>query len=156
MLNSIKSYFENKLSNATEAENNTGVSKTDLASAALMIEVINSDHQLDERETDEFLHVLETSLNIPEDDLREMVRLAEEQASKATSLFEFTRLINDEYDYQQKLQLVKNMWRVAFSDDELDKYEESLIRKVSDLIYVSHSDFIRMKLEARDNLGPSD
>jgi uncharacterized tellurite resistance protein B-like protein len=150
MLNSIKSYFENKLSNETKTENNTGVSKTDLASAALMIEVINSDHQLDQRETDEFLHVLETCLHIPEDDLREMVRLAEEQASKATSLFEFTRLINDEYDYQQKLQLVKNMWRVAFSDDELDKYEESLIRKVSDLIYVSHSDFIRMKLEARD------
>lgn len=150
MLNSIKLFFENKLSNTSESEDGTGVSKTDLASAALMIEVINSDHQLDERESDEFLQVLESSLNIPEDDLREMVSLAEEQANNATSLYEFTRLINDEYDYQQKLELVKNMWRVAFSDDELDKYEESLIRKVADLIYVSHSDFIRMKVEARD------
>ena len=75
---------------------------------------------------------------------------AEAQASQATSLYEFTRLINDEYDYDEKLRLIENMWRIAFSDDELDKYEEHLIRKVSELIYVSHSDFIRLKLKVRE------
>ncbi len=150
MLNSIKSFFEDKLSNKSATEEKSLASKTDLASAALMLEVINSDHALDERETEEFLNVLETSLNIPSQDLREMVQLAEAQASKATSLYEFTRLINDEYDYTQKLELVRNMWRVAFSDEDLDKYEEHLIRKVSDLIYISHGDFIKTKLEARD------
>ncbi len=149
MLNSIKSFFEDKLSNKSESEEQSLASKTDMACAALMIEVINSDHELDERETDEFLKVLETSLNIASEDLREMVRLAETQAKQATSLYEFTRLINDEYDYTQKLELVKNMWRVAFSDEDLDKYEEHLIRKVADLIYVSHGDFIKTKLEAR-------
>lgn len=150
MLNSIKSFFEDRLSLQADVKEESPASKTDLAAAALMIEVINSDHELDERETQEFLKVLETSLKIPEEDLREMVRLAEAEAHQATSLFEFTRLINDEYDYNQKLELVKNMWRVAFSDEELDKYEEHLIRKVSDLIYVSHSDFIKAKHEARD------
>ncbi len=151
MLNSIKSFFEDKLSKSDSDENSSSVSSTDLASAALLIEVINSDHELDERETEEFLEVLQSSLDIPEEDLNEIVRLAEEQAHQATSLYEFTRLINDEYDYQQKLQLIGNMWRIAFSDKELDKYEEHLIRKVSELIYVSHSDFIKAKLQVRDD-----
>lgn len=150
MLNSIKSFFEEKLSKQDSDESSSNVSSTDLASAALLIEVINSDHELDDRETAEFLEVLQSSLDIPEEDLNEMVRLAEAQAHQATSLYEFTRLINDEYDYQQKLQLISNMWRIAFSDKELDKYEEHLIRKVSELIYVSHSDFIKAKLQVRD------
>jgi uncharacterized tellurite resistance protein B-like protein len=41
------------------------------------------------------------------------------------------------------------MWRIAFSDKRLDKYEDHLIRKVSELIYVSHSDFIKTKLKVR-------
>jgi len=151
MLNSIKSFFEEKLQQKENQTDSPAVSKTDLACAALLIEVINSDHELDDRETEAFLEVLQSSLDIPEDDLKEMVRLAEAQAHQATSLYEFTRLINDEYDYNQKLKLVENMWRIAFSDKELDKYEEHLIRKVSELIYVSHSDFIKTKLTARDD-----
>jgi uncharacterized tellurite resistance protein B-like protein len=150
MFNSIKAFFEEKLANDSEPENQL-VSKTELACAALLIEVINSDHELDERETEEFLALLQSSLRIPEEDLNDMMRLAEKEAHQATSLYEFTRLINDEYDYTQKMKLVENMWRVAFSDQQLDKYEEALIRKVADLIYVSHQDFIKTKLVARDS-----
>ena len=64
-------------------------------------------------------------------------------------LYEFTKLINDSYDYEQKVELIENMWRIAFSDKRLDKYEDHLIRKVSELIYVSHSDFIKTKLKVR-------
>ena len=78
------------------------------------------------------------------------MELAQTQAKEATSLYEFTRLINDDYDYKQKVELIENMWRIAFSDNNLDKYEDHLIRKISDLIYVSHSDFIKAKLKVRD------
>ena len=43
--------------------------------------------------------------------------------------------------------MIKSMWRVAFADGDLDKYEERLIRQVSDLIHVPHSDFVRLKLK---------
>ncbi|MBU15690.1 MAG: hypothetical protein CMQ14_11510 [Gammaproteobacteria bacterium] len=150
MFNSIKAFFEEKLANGSEPENQL-VSRADLACAALLIEVINSDNELDERETEEFLVLLQSSLQIPEEDLNDIMRLAEREARQATSLYEFTRLINDEYEYAEKVKLVENMWRVAFSDQQLDKYEEALIRKVADLIYVSHHDFIKTKLAARDS-----
>ena len=150
MLNSIRQFFENKLVNNEEEPTSSSIAKTDLACAALLIEVINSDHKLEEQETQAFFSVLQNNLNIPGEDIDELVGLAENQAKEATSLYEFTRLINSDYDYTQKVGLIENMWRIAFSDNNLDKYEDHLIRKISDLIYVSHSDFIRAKLKVRD------
>lgn len=150
MLNSIKQFFENKLVNNEEEPTSSSIAKTDLACAALLIEVINSDHKLEEQETQAFFSVLQNNLNIPGEDIDELVELAENQAKEATSLYEFTSLINSDYDYSQKVGLIENMWRIAFSDNNLDKYEDHLIRKISELIYVSHSDFIRAKLKVRD------
>jgi uncharacterized tellurite resistance protein B-like protein len=150
MLKSIKSFFESHL--AQEQENpEDRIHQTNLASAALMIEVMNSDHQIDEREFAAILDVLQSSLDVTEEELHELAELAKDQAHQATSLYEFTRLINDNFDYEKKCELIQNMWKIAFSDDELDKYEEHLIRRVAELIYVSHSDFIRTKLAVRDS-----
>ncbi|MEZ7830962.1 MAG: TerB family tellurite resistance protein [Gammaproteobacteria bacterium] len=150
MIESIKSFFENKLTKKEEEEApSSAMSRVDLTCAALLVEVMNSDHELDEREHQEFMAVLQQSYNIAESDLEELTQLAKDEAFEATSLYEFTKLINDSYDYQQKVGLIENMWRIAFSDKRLDKYEDHLIRKVSELIYVSHSDFIKTKLKVR-------
>ena len=150
MIESIKSFFEKNLTKKEEEEApSSAMSRVDLTCAALLVEVMNSDHELDEREHQEFMAVLQQSYNIAESDLEELTQLAKDEAFEATSLYEFTKLINDSYDYQQKVGLIENMWRIAFSDKRLDKYEDHLIRKVSELIYVSHSDFIKTKLKVR-------
>ena len=150
VIESIKSFFEKKLIKKEEEETPSSVmSRVDLTCAALLVEVMNSDHELDEREHQEFMAVLQQSYNIAESDLEELIQLAKDEAFEATSLYEFTKLINDSYDYEQKIELIENMWRIAFSDKRLDKYEDHLIRKVSELIYVSHSDFIKTKLKIR-------
>ncbi len=150
MIESIKSFFENKLTKKEKEEApSSAMSRVDLTCAALLVEVMNSDHELDEREHQEFMAVLQQSYNIAESDLEELTQLAKDEAFEATSLYEFTKLINDSYDYEQKVGLIENMWRIAFSDKRLDKYEDHLIRKVSELIYVSHSDFIKTKLKVR-------
>ncbi len=150
MIESIKSFFEKNLTKKEEEEApSSAMSRVDLTCAALLVEVMNSDHELDEREHQEFMAVLQQSYNIAESDLEELIQLAKDEAFEATSLYEFTKLINDSYDYEQKVELIENMWRIAFSDKRLDKYEDHLIRKVSELIYVSHSDFIKTKLKVR-------
>jgi uncharacterized tellurite resistance protein B-like protein len=150
VIESIKSFFEKNLTKKEEEEApSSAMSRVDLTCAALLVEVMNSDHELDEREHQEFMAVLQQSYNIAESDLEELIQLAKGEAFEATSLYEFTKLINDSYDYEQKVELIENMWRIAFSDKRLDKYEDHLIRKVSELIHVSHSDFIKTKLKVR-------
>ena len=71
--------------------------------------------------------------------------MAESEVDDVTCLFEFTRLVNENVDQTQKLKIVEMMWRVSYADLDKDKYEEHLIRKVSDLLYVPHADFIRLR-----------
>ncbi len=62
-----------------------------------------------------------------------------------TSLFEWTDIINKECSYEEKLVIIGYMWDIAFTDSKIDKYEDYTIRKVSELIYVKHKDFINLK-----------
>ena len=77
-----------------------------------------------------------------------LYREAERHADDATSLYEFTRLINDHFELTEKENLVELLWFVAFADGALDKYEEHLVRRVADLVHVSHGAFIRAKHRA--------
>ena len=149
MIDLFKKFFDQKLSPGSSADDAQKLKACELAGAALMVELMQSDHQLDQRESAEFIKVLEETFLLDPGDIDEIVNMAHEQASQATSLYEFTRLINDNYAYKDKVQLIQNLWRLAFADDELDKYEEGLIRRIADLIHVSHGDFIQAKHRVR-------
>ena len=41
------------------------------------------------------------------------------------------------------------MWKLAYADGNVDKFEEFLIRKISDLLHIEHSDFINQKINNR-------
>lgn len=119
-----------------------------LAAAALLIEVARADFTQDAEEEAAMAAVLERSLGLDHATVAALLSEAGEAVDAATSLYEFTRLVNDHYSYEQKYQLVASMWQVAWADRAIDKYEEHLIRRVTDLIYVDHEDFIRAKLDA--------
>ncbi len=119
-----------------------------LATAALLIEVSRADFELDDNERSAVLDTLRRTFDLDAVTLDNLIKLAEEELDDAASLYQFTRLVNDYYSYEQKLELIGLMWKVAFADGSIDKYEEHLIRKVAELVYVAHNDFIRLKLAA--------
>lgn len=149
MIDLLKNLFEQRLDPARAADGQQRLKASELAGAALMVELMESDHELDDRESREFIRVLTDTFAIAPEEVDQIVRRARESARNSTSLYEFTRLINDHYSHQDKVALVESLWRIAFADERLDKYEESLIRRISDLIHVSHADFIQTKLQVR-------
>tara|TARA_R110000824_G_scaffold52692_4_gene146308 strand:- start:248349 stop:248807 length:459 start_codon:yes stop_codon:yes gene_type:complete len=152
MLQNISNFFEKhlKLSVSNDAEEQT-IDKIQLASAALMIELCKSDHSIDDLETNKIADILQTKFDLPEETLQDLMSLAQQEVDEATSLYQFTSLINESYDQPAKTALILNMWEVAYADGDLDRYEEHMIRKVSELLYVSHSDFIKTKLAAKQS-----
>ena len=118
-----------------------------LAAAALLIEMTRADYAVDSTEKRALQSVLQAALELDPAEVKELLELAGSAADRATSLYEFTRLINDHYSREEKLVLIESMWRVAFADGDLDKYEERLIRQVSDLVHVPHREFIRLKVK---------
>jgi uncharacterized tellurite resistance protein B-like protein len=124
-----------------------------LASAALMFELIRTDHDVSEAEIAELRDIMKTQMSLSDSETDELLTLAEERATQSVSLYEFTSLICEQYDYPERIRLIENLWLIAYSDRHLDKYEEMVIRKTADLIYVSHSDFIQAKLRAKAAKG---
>jgi uncharacterized tellurite resistance protein B-like protein len=57
----------------------------------------------------------------------------------------FTRQLHEELSNEEKLSVVEMLWRVAIADSTLDKHEDHLIRKIGGLLYISHSDLIRVR-----------
>jgi len=124
-----------------------------LTTAALLIEVSQADFELNAAEKASIVYTLRNTFNLNAMELDSLVTMAEDEVQQSTSLYQFTRLVNDFYDYEQKLTLISSMWQVAFADNNLDRYEEHLIRKVAELTYVTHKDFIRLKQTARSVFG---
>ena len=120
------------------------------ATAALLVEVMRADYEVRPEERDAVLRALAAAFeDLSPDETRDLLARAEERADDVTSLYEFTQLLNRQLDHEQKAHVVELLWRVAYADGDLDKYEEHLIRRVADLIHVPHSVFIRMKHRAR-------
>ena len=80
----------------------------------------------------------------------ELLELAEDKADHATSLHEFTKVLNQQLDHASKNHMVELLWDVALADDHIDKHEDYLVRKVSELIHVPHHEFIRAKHRAQE------
>lgn len=120
-----------------------------LACAALLIEVAVIDNEFDSDEMISLRQILEQQFSIDKSDLNDLITLAHNECSEATSMYQFTQLINQHCSPEQKFDLVMNMWVIAYADGDLDKYEEYIIRKVSELIHLPHGEFIRAKHRAR-------
>ena len=120
----------------------------ELACAALMFEVARADFSVETTEQDAVTSLLTAQFSLSADEVSTITEAAVDQADAATCLFEFTRTLNELASAEQKRDLLAMMWRVAMADNELSRYEEHVIRKVADLLYVPHGDFIAAKQSA--------
>lgn len=145
MLATIKQFFSSSLSiDNTE----TSKQRLQLAAAALLIEVCMADFNEDDAELKRISQLLESEFQLTQQQLDTLIALAKEEQQQATSLYDFTRLINDHYNPEQKYSLLQQLWIVAAADGEISKHEEHRIRRLADLLYMPHSAFIQAKLWA--------
>ena len=144
MIGALKALFEQPTTDTAGAQQH----RMHLAAAALLIETARADFSQDAAEQLAMEELLCSELKLDPAEVRDLVQAASNRVDEAISLYEFTRVINDHYSAEQKLQLISAMWGVAYADGNLDKYEEALIRQVAELTYVPHADYIRSKLAA--------
>jgi len=144
MIDRIKSFFAK---NVLEPEET--VTSEQIAVAALLIEVMVIDGNLDAQELESISQTLCNILELEAKMVEELLRLSREEVAEATSVYQFTREINEHFELDKKMNLLTAMWRVAYADGYLDKHEEGIIRRVADLLHIRHNEYIRCKLAAR-------
>ena len=137
--------FKTLFENSADTNPRTTEHTLALVAAALLYEVARADFEQDAEEEATLTKALQEAFGLDSKTLDDIKQQASAQVDEATSLYEFTRIINDHADANDKYTIVQLMWQVALADGEISRYEEHLIRRVAELIYVSHSDFIRAK-----------
>jgi len=118
-----------------------------LALAALLVEMARADFDETQDEHSLIIDLLATHYNLSSAESLELLNKARAANDKAVCLFDFTRSLRESLDAEQKKDVIRLLWQVANADNRLDKYEDYLVRKVADLLYVSDSDVIRLKHE---------
>jgi uncharacterized tellurite resistance protein B-like protein len=120
-----------------------------LATAVLMIDVARADHVFDESEFDGVLKLVESHFRLAPEDAAELVNEASEEAENLISAYDFTSVLHQHLEDAEKAHIVGMLWEVAYTDGALDKYEDSLILKISDLLHVSRARVMRLKHDAQ-------
>jgi len=119
-----------------------------MATAMLMTEVARADFKYDESEFDVLLSLITNLFQISVEDAVELANEAAGTAEDYVSLHSFTQLLNESLSEPEKEHIVSLLWQVAYADGRLDRYEDSLILKISALLYVSRGRVMRLKHDA--------
>ena len=126
-----------------------------LAAVVLLVEVMMADHHIEESEKQQLLNSTMDLLQTSREQSVELIDQAVQQHDDLISLYDLTKVINLHFEQDRKIELIAHMWRIAYSDRQWDKYEEHLIRKVADLLYISHKDFIHARVKVQEQLSGS-
>lgn len=153
MLKYIKTALANIASSAKNPVEKGDPDSLKFAVAILLVEVMHADHHLDEQEEVMVIHLLQQQFELEESVARGLFSKATEKMKNVVSLHQYTSHINAKLSRHEKLNLMVNLWKVVFADDQVDKYEEHLIRRVADLIHIGHKNFIKAKHLAQENPG---
>ena len=147
-MNFFKKIFQKDASEDLEIDEHGSIK----ACIALMLETSMADDLLDESEIKTLKATLINDFKLEETEIDELIEISKKNVDDSTSLYDFTRDINDNFDAKERIKLIESMWKIAYADGNIDKFEEHIIRKVSNLIYVSHSDFIKAKISAKEKI----
>lgn len=154
MIDAIRSFFSDHL--AEPGKTDTAKDEEhclQLATAALLIEVTRVERRHDPSEAAAAEAAVRHKFGLDPEETAALLRLAREEVERSVSYYEFTSLIHEHFDMPRKARIIEMMWRVAAADGHVDKHQEALVRKIADLLYLPHKDYIAAKLRGLEAEG---
>ncbi len=119
-----------------------------LSTAALLVEISLADSEIGNEEIDTMMSIIESEFDFSSEEASQLLNEAKNRVENSVSLYEFTNLLKDELSLTERSNIIEQLWKVAYADAVLDKYEEYYVRKIADLLYVPQTNYIKAKLSA--------
>ena len=118
---------------------------------SLFVEVSRVDYKIDEKEINFIIEILAKEFNFNLDLIKEKLNIVR-TSDRLIGYHPITKYLNENFDINFKKKVVLGLWKIAFINNDLDKYEDHLVRKVSDLLYINHSDNMLLRNKAKEDL----
>lgn len=154
MLSALKELFDTFLSPPGESPQERDASLK-LATAVLLVDVLREGQAHAPAEHAMLRKILHDKFALAEVEVNRLMALAESTAQSASDYFQFTSRINDSFTHPQKIQLVENLWQIAYADGQLNAHENGLIGKIAELLHVTQGEYIGAKMRAKEAAGLS-
>ena len=120
--------------------------RVQIATCVILLEVAHYDFEFSSIEEETTKAILKNEFSIPEEVIEDLMEVAEEQREEKVDLWEFTNVINENFSREEKLKIMEAAWKIIYSDEKLDKYEDHYVHVLADLLRLRHADLINAKL----------
>ena len=118
-----------------------------IATAVILLEVAHADDEFSPQEHTHIIDILKKGFNLDNARVRELIEISEEERNGSIDIWHFTNLINENYSDEEKYSIIEKVWQVIYADGRLDKYEDYIAHKLSNLLHIPHRRMIEAKLK---------
>ena len=152
MLSYIKDLFTDsgKENQENKSPNNHNLQ---IAACALLLEIGTADDNLSELEKEKIIQLMKAKFELTESEVKNLIASSEAEIEESVSIYEFTDVLNKNLSNDEKYNVIKYLWHIAYADGNVDSYEDFYIKKISNNLHLHHKDRIAAKFEVKEELG---
>ncbi len=147
MLDIVKRFFNKATAEVAKDANQNPAHDIRVATCALFVEIARIDEKFTDTEMETILSILKEKYGLSQDHADALIAEAEKELEKSVDLWQFAKLINDNYSNEEKIEIIETLWRIVYVDGKMDRYEHYLMSKLQNLLRLSHDQLIAAKLK---------
>jgi len=118
-----------------------------VATCALLVEIARIDEKFTQSEMETILSILKEKYSLSPEHADALISEAEKELEESLDLWQFAKLINENYSNDEKIEIIETLWRIVYVDGKMDQYEHYLMNKLKNLLRLSHNQLIDAKLK---------
>jgi uncharacterized tellurite resistance protein B-like protein len=151
-LSSLRNFFQSRVPREQKPHSPDPVA---IAACALLLEIAHADDDFAEEERERIRRAAREDLGVAREDVDELVRLAEEERRESVDLYQFTKLVAENFTREQRLRLIEVIWGIVYSDGVLTAVENQLARRIAELLGFQHPEVqaVREKVKGSRSNG---
>ena len=102
--------------------------------AALLIHAAKIDENFTKKE-EELISQTLLKLGVDKKNLENIINKGKIMEENSNQILDFTREIKN-MEKEKKIEIIESLWRIIFSNKEVDIYESNLMRRLAGLMYI--------------------
>jgi len=147
MIDVVKRFFGKATTEVSKGANQNAVHDIRVATCALFVEIARIDEKFTAAEMETILSILKQKYSLSQDHADALIAEAERELEKSVDLWQFTKLINENYSNEEKIKIIEILWQIVYVDGKMDQYEHYLMNRLQNLLRLTHDQLITAKLK---------
>ncbi len=151
MLDIVKRFFGKTVPEDSNKAERVTEHDVRVAACALFVEMARIDEKFTDAEMETILSIVQERYGLSREHADALVAEADKELDQSVDLWQFARLINENYSNEEKIEIIEILWRMVFVDGKMDRYEHYLMNKLKNLLRLSHDQLIAAKLKVLES-----